>query len=105
MNRPTPAAILRKEHRERKRVVRAGLAEHGVPKVEASGSHFGIRDAIALNPWCWCEGCGCVVRERQMVGELCAACYYAVDERRPIKVTTLKAKGDALTGPMEAPEA
>jgi hypothetical protein len=105
MNRPTPAAILRKEHRERKRVVRAGLAEHGVPKVEASGSHFGIRDAIALNPWCWCEGCGCVVREKQMVGELCAACYYAVDERRPIKVTTLKAKGDALTGPMEAPEA
>jgi hypothetical protein len=77
----------RRAAREHKRIVRAGIAEHGIPKVESSGEHFGIRDAIALNPWTWCEG-GHPTKEKELMGVLCAACYFEFDGRNPIRRET-----------------
>jgi hypothetical protein len=54
-------------------------------RVKDSGSHFGIRDAIALNPTAFCEGCNRVVREKELMGDLCAACYFEYDGRKPIR--------------------
>ena len=70
----------RRATREAKRIVRAGIGAHGIPKVEASGERFGIREAIALNCWAWCETGKHVVREKELMGDLCAACYFEYDK-------------------------
>lgn len=49
-------------------------------RVKESGAHFGIRDAIALNPTAFCEGCNRVVREKEMQGDMCFACSVEYDK-------------------------
>ncbi len=53
-------------------------------RVKSPVSHLGIRDAIAVDPWTWCEAGQHVVKEKDMAGrDICHACNCEIDERRP----------------------
>ena len=73
----------RRAVREAKRIVRAGLQAHGVPRVHDSGEGFGIRDAIALSPWVWCDAGQRIVREKEMrTADCCDSCFYEWDKTK-----------------------
>lgn len=63
-------------------------------KVKSSGARFGLRDAIEVNPLVFCESCGHVVREKEMIGDICNICYYANEGRVNDPEPELKAQGD-----------
>lgn len=50
-------------------------------KVKSSGSRFGLRDAIEVNPLMFCESCNHVVRESEMTGDICNICYHGNEGR------------------------
>lgn len=53
-------------------------------RVKGTLSNYGIRDALAVDPWVWCETGQHIVKEKEMAGvDICHACNCEIDERRP----------------------
>lgn len=99
----------RRTERLRKRATHESVIRNGVPKVQSDGQEFGIRDAIAYSPFVLCGGCGVIIRESALIGDLCPTCQYGkevVDS--PTHVIRKEQSGDALAGvhdgPLEAQE-
>ena len=103
---------IRKERRERKQTeqeakrevrlekqrVHEHVVKNGVPKVQSGGQELGIRDAIAYSPLVLCGGCGVIIRESALIGDLCPACQYG-KEVQSAQQYTLNAKQEgASTG-------
>ena len=99
---------IRAERREQRRFVREtrqalrlkrqltheSVVKNGIPKVRSGNQYFGLRDAIAVNEIMFCESCDRVVREREMIGDVCAECYFGkevMDSENP----RLKVQGDS----------
>jgi len=93
--------------RARKRATHESVMRNGVPKVQPSESRFGLREAMEHSPLMWCESCDCIVREREMVGNICEQCYHSTEGRvnddkdEGLKAKTNRAvpgKGDGGSG-------
>jgi len=111
---------IRKERRERKRqereakrearlkkqAVHEHVAQNGIPKVQSGGMELGIRDAIAYSPLVLCGGCGVIIRESAIIGDLCPTCKYGKEVESKEHNHRKEHSGDALTGvqvgPLEA---
>ena len=110
---------IRKERRERKQTeqeakrevrlekqrVHEHVVKNGVPKVQSGGQELGIRDAIAYSPLVLCGGCGVIIRESALIGDLCPACQYGKEVVPKHQKSRKEQIGDALTGaagPLEA---
>ena len=63
-------------------------------KVKYSDARFGLRDAIEVNPLMFCEICNHVVRESEMIGDVCSICYHETEGRVNDPEPKLKAQGD-----------
>ena len=73
----------KREVRLKRRLTHESVMRNGVPKVQSGGAELGIRDAIALNPWRFCESCGRLVKEKELErGDLCPACYFEWDKTK-----------------------
>jgi len=99
---------IRKERLERKRTEREAkraarlkkqmthesvVRNNGISKVQEGNQYFGLRDAIAVNEIMFCESCGHVVREKEMIGDICNICYHGKEVNDP--EPELKAQGDS----------
>ena len=50
-------------------------------RIKPAAVNYGsLRDALAANAWTWCENCNSIMRERDMVGDLCSSCFYEFDK-------------------------
>jgi len=113
---------IRKERRERKRKEREAkraarlkkqmthesvVRNNGISKVQSGGAHLGIHDAIGYSPLVLCGGCGAIVRDSAIIGNLCPKCKYG-KEVQSAQHEGRQTQGDALTGvqvgPLEAQE-
>jgi len=130
MSRPkSPARIqadrdktIRKERRERKRqeceakrTLRARkrathesiVKNNGISPIHSGGEQLGLRDAIVYSPLVLCGGCGAIVRDSAIIGNLCPKCKYG-KEVQSAQHEGRQTQGDALTGvqvgPLEAQE-
>ena len=85
----------KRKERLRKNLVHESVERNGIPKVQEGNQYFGLRDAIAVNEIMFCESCGHVVRESEMIGDICSICYYANEGRvNDDKDEGLKAKAN-----------
>jgi hypothetical protein len=98
---------VKREARLKKRLTHESVVRNGVPKVQPSESRFGLREAMEHSPLMWCESCDCIVREREMVGNICEQCYHSTEGRvnddkdEGLKAKTNRAvpgKGDGGSG-------
>ena len=98
---------IRAERREQRRFVREtrqalrlkrqltheSVVKNGIPKVRSGNQYFGLRDAIAVNEIMFCESCDRVVRESEMMGDICNICYHGKEVMDSENVE-LKVRGD-----------
>jgi len=127
MSRPKSAAriqadidkAIRKERRERqrqeceaKRTLRARkrvthesiVKNNGISPIHSGGEQLGLRDAMTYSPLVLCGGCGAIVRDNAIIGNLCPRCKYG-KEVQSAQHEGRQTQGDALTGaagPLEA---
>ena len=93
----------RKVRLEKQRV-HESVERNGVPKVKPEESRFGLREAIAYSPLVLCGGCGAIVRESAIIGDLCPRCKYG-KEVQSAQHKGCQTQGDTPTGavgPLEA---
>jgi len=89
-------AEAKRKERLKKKLAHESVERNGVPKVEQGAQYFGLRDAIEVNPLMFCESCNHVVRESEMIGDICNICYYGKEANDP--ELELKAQGDEPKG-------
>ena len=125
MSRPkSPARIqadldkaIRKERRERKRqeceakrTLRARkrathesiVKNNGISPIHSGGEQLGLRDAIVYSPLVLCGGCGAIVRDSAIIGNLCPKCKYG-KEVQSAQHEGRQTQGDAPTGVHDGP--
>ena len=95
----------RRKERERKRATHESIVKNnGISPIHSGGEQLGLRDAIVYSPLVLCGGCGAIVRDNAIIGNLCPRCKYGkevVDSPECLKAQ----QGDTLTGaagPLEA---
>ena len=98
----------RRKERDRKRATHERVIQNnGIPKVQSGGEQLGLRDAIVYSPLVLCGGCGAIVRDNAIIGNLCPRCKYG-KEVQSAQHEGRQTQGDALTGvqvgPLEAQE-
>ena len=71
----------KRQARLKKRLTHESVVRNGVPKVRPEESRFGLREAMEHSPLTWCEGCASIVRECEMVGDICEQCYHSMEGR------------------------
>ncbi len=60
-------------------------------------NHGSIRDALAVNPWVWCDAGQHIVREREMqTADCCESCMYEYGERRTDRIARAKEQSEVL---------
>jgi hypothetical protein len=82
----------KREVRLKKQMTRESVKQNGVPQVQSGSAQLGIRDAIAYSPLVLCGGCGAIVRESAVIGDLCEKCKYRKEVEETEEI--LKAQGD-----------
>ena len=91
--------------RARKRVTHESIVKNnGISPIHSGGEQLGLRDAMTYSPLVLCGGCGAIVRDNAIIGNLCPRCKYGkevVDSPECLKAQ----QGDALTGAAGPPEA
>jgi len=97
----------KREVRLEKQRVHESVERNGVPKIRPEESHFGLREAVAYSPLVLCGGCGVIVRDSAIIGNLCPKCKYG-KEVQSAQHEGRQTQGDAPTGvhdgPLEAQE-
>ena len=94
----------KREVRLEKQRVHESVERNGVPKIRPEESHFGLREAVAYSPLVLCGGCGVIVRDSAIIGNLCPKCKYG-KEVQSAQHEGRQTQGDALTGAAGPPEA
>jgi len=95
----------RRKERERKRATHESIVKNnGISPIHSGGEQLGLRDAIVYSPLVLCGGCGAIVRDNAIIGNLCPRCKYG-KEVQSAQHEGRQTQGDALTGaagPLEA---
>ena len=98
-------AETKREVRLKKRLTHESIVKNnGISPIHSGGEQLGLRDAIVYSPLVLCGGCGAIVRDNAIIGNLCPRCKYGkevVDSPECLKAQ----QGDALTGAAGPPEA
>lgn len=96
----------RRAERDRRRATHESIVRNnGIPKVQSGGAHLGIHDAIAYSPLVLCGGCGVIIRESGLIGDLCPRCKYGKEVESKEHNHRKEQSGDALSGAAGPPEA
>jgi hypothetical protein len=82
----------KQEVRLKKQMTRESVKQNGIPQVQSGSAQLGIRDAIAYSPLVLCGGCGAIVRESAVIGDLCEKCKYRKEVEETEEI--LKEQGD-----------
>ena len=92
----------KREIRLEKQRVHESVVRNGVPKVRPEESRFGLREAIVYSPLVLCGGCGAIVRDSAIIGNLCPKCKYG-KEVQSAQHEGRQTQGDAPTGVHDGP--
>jgi len=108
---------IRKERRERKRqeceakrTLRARkrathesiVKNNGISPIHSGGEQLGLRDAITYSPLVLCGGCGVIIRESSLIGDLCPRCKHG-KEVQSAQYKGCQTQGDTPTGVHDGP--
>jgi len=98
-------AETKREARLKKRLTHESIVKNnGISPIHSGGEQLGLRDAIVYSPLVLCGGCGAIVRDNAIIGNLCPRCKYG-KEVQSAQHEGRQTQGDALTGAAGPPEA